>query len=322
MTALLVANDGGHLQELWDLRDRFDLDDDVVWASVPPPQTESLLEGQDVVWTHRADTRDAAAVARNTRVLRGVVRRLRPTTIVSTGSSLALSACMAAAGTRARLHYVESLTRTIGPSLTGSILMRHPGVRLYTQWPHLQSSRWYHRGSVLDGYAPVSSGEGRIERMVVSVGTSKKYGFDRLVRTLADIVPPDVEVLWQTGYTDVTDLSIKASPHVPFEELKTAIERADVMVSHAGVGITLTALDAGLRPVLVPRRRSFAEHVDDHQMQIAGELQSKGLATTRAVEDLTWEDLCSAASGRVVRAENAPAFRLVRSRKEAHDVVR
>lgn len=322
VTTLLIANDGGHLQELWDLRDRLEIDDDIVWCSVPTPQTESLLRGEDVVWTHRADTRDAVAVARNTRVLRSVVRRLRPATMVSTGSSLALSACMAAAGTRARLHYIESLTRTIGPSVTGSILMRHPGVRLYTQWPHLESRRWHYRGSVLDGYETVPSGERAVERMVVSVGTSKKFGFGRLVRTLADIVPADVQVLWQTGYTDVSELTIQASPHVPFDELKAAIGDADVMVSHAGVGITLTALDAGLSPVLVPRRRAFAEHVDDHQMQIAGELEAKGLATSRAVEELTWADLCAAASGRVVRADTAPTFRLSRSAREAHHVAR
>ena len=45
MTALLVANDGGHIMQLHTLRPRLDVRD-VVWVTPRTPQTESLLAGE------------------------------------------------------------------------------------------------------------------------------------------------------------------------------------------------------------------------------------------------------------------------------------
>jgi UDP-N-acetylglucosamine--N-acetylmuramyl-(pentapeptide) pyrophosphoryl-undecaprenol N-acetylglucosamine transferase len=69
-------------------------------------------------------------------------------------------------------------------------------------------------------------------------------------------------------------------------------------------------LSAGKVPVLVPRRRARREHTDDHQVQLARELDRLGLAVTAEVGELTFEHLERAASLRVVHRE-PPPFELV-----------
>jgi UDP-N-acetylglucosamine--N-acetylmuramyl-(pentapeptide) pyrophosphoryl-undecaprenol N-acetylglucosamine transferase len=310
VTTLLAANDGGHLVQLHSLVDRFGLEDDRLWVTVPTPQTESMLAGEQVSWVGPAPTRDWRAAARNGAVIHGLFRRHDITRAISTGSSLAVSTLPHAAVRRLPAHYIESVTRTDGFSLAGRMLRRFPGISLYAQWPHLAAGRWHYRGSTLDGYRAEQTEATDVRRIVVSVGTSSKYGFRRLLERLVAVVPDDIEVLWQTGCTDVAGLPIDANPAVPAASLAAAIAEADVVVAHAGAGIALTILEAGKVPILVPRRAAFAEHIDDHQGEIASRLEQLGLAFVTDAADLSWERIVSATGACVRRAEQPPRFRL------------
>ena len=64
---------------------------------------------------------------------------------------------------RLTCHYIESAARSDGPSATGRMMGRIPGVFLYTQYPHWAGARWNYRGSVFDSFAadgPASGGSG------------------------------------------------------------------------------------------------------------------------------------------------------------------
>ncbi|WP_369406235.1 glycosyltransferase [Blastococcus aurantiacus] len=138
-----------------------------------------------------------------------------------------------------------------------------------------------------------------IHSVVVTLGTIQGYGFRRLLERLVTIIPADCDVLWQTGESDVDGLPITAHPYLPQHELHSAMAQADAVIAHAGIGSALGALNAGRRPILVPRRSAYAEHVDDHQLQIARELHGRDLALYREALDLSWEDVRSAARWRV-----------------------
>lgn len=308
MTAtLLVANDGGHIMQLRSLVERFAGIDERIWVTVPTPQTESMLANERVHWVGAAPTRDWRAVIRNAGEIRKVFRTEPITRAISTGSSLALSALPQAALRRVPAHYVESVTRTDGLSLSGRILARTPGVRLYVQWPHLQAPGRRYAGSVLDGFRVGTADLAPVRRLVVSLGTSSRYGFRRLLERLVAIVPPEVEVLWQTGSTDTTGLAIEPTPNLPERELAAAIDRADAVVAHAGAGIALTALYAGKIPLLSPRLASRGEHVDDHQVEIARYLGDLDLAVVSGADDLSWELVASMTARRaIVLATPAP----------------
>lgn len=321
MTALLVANDGGHIMQLHTLQRRLDITDDVLWMTPRTAQTESLLAGERVRWTRPCPTRDVSAVLRNTWDARDVFDEVDVSIVVSTGAALALAVLP-----QARLHgvpcvYIESATRVTGPSLSGRVLARVPGIRTYSQSDALSSRRWQFLASPWDVYetdattvsAPRSETRAvpRVHSVVVSLGTSP-YGFRRLVERLVEILPPGAEVLWQTGATDVAGLGIDARAHVPAAELREAIERADVVVSHAGTGAALAALEAGRCPILVPRRANRHEHVDDHQLQIALDFALRDLAVVRDVGHLKHDDLLLAAARTVVRRPDLPRLPIAR----------
>jgi UDP-N-acetylglucosamine transferase subunit ALG13 len=64
-----------------------------------------------------------------------------------------------------------------------------------------------------------------------------------------------------------------AVPFVSAREAVGYVERARVVVTHAGVGSFLVARRAGHVPVVVPRLHRFDEHVDDHQAELARALE-------------------------------------------------
>ncbi len=312
MTTLLVASTGGHLKQLHRLHRRLvGVEGPFRWATFDTPQSQSLLDGEAVDFVHFVGGRDPGNVLRNGPLAARILRENEIDTIVSTGSAMALPFFALGRAMGLRCHYVESAARSDGPSKTARMISHIPGVYLYTQYPAWSDHKWHYRGSVFDSFAPADrAGEGsaRLRKVVVSLGTFKDYGFKRLVRRLLAILPPDADVLWQTGDTDVTGLGIVGHHAIPDRELTQAIREADVLVAHAGVGTALAALEVGKCPVLVPRRVAHGEHVDDHQTQIATELGNRGLAVSVEADELTLDHLLSASTTRVMTLPTDPPF--------------
>jgi UDP-N-acetylglucosamine--N-acetylmuramyl-(pentapeptide) pyrophosphoryl-undecaprenol N-acetylglucosamine transferase len=313
VTTVLVAANGGHLAQLVDLAPRLGrLADDVVWVTQRSPQSDSLLGDAPRVDAPPVRERDVAAVARLNRLAARVFRATRATAVVSTGSGIALGFLPQAVAWGMAAHYVESATFVDGPSLTGRVLERVPGVQLYTQHPAWATGRWSYRGSVFDGFtvAPQSR-PASLRRVVVTLG-SDRWTFRPLIDRLLELLPDDADILWQTGPTPVHDLPIRAVPYLPAEQLAAAIGRADLVVSHAGCGTTLTALRAGRRPVLVPRDPTRGEVIDDHQRIFARSLAESGLVVAREVDQLRLADLQEAAASEVRRSAAPPPIELGR----------
>ncbi|MGH8994518.1 MAG: glycosyltransferase [Acidimicrobiales bacterium] len=115
-------------------------------------------------------------------------------------------------------------------------------------------------------------------------------------------------MLWQTGPTDTEGLDIDPVVHLTSDELLRAMEEADVVIAHAGIGSALMAMRAGKCPVLMPRQRAHREHVDDHQKEIATILGDLGLALDAGAEVLDYALLALASERRVVCNDGAPPF--------------
>jgi UDP-N-acetylglucosamine--N-acetylmuramyl-(pentapeptide) pyrophosphoryl-undecaprenol N-acetylglucosamine transferase len=316
---LLVASSGGHLSQLHALAPRIPgLSTGArTWVTFDTPQSRSLLEGEDVVYVKYTAPRDWRNAALNLLPAWKLLKRGRFTHVVSTGSAIALTFLPLARARRIQVTYVESAARSHGPSLTGRILARVPGVELGTQYVDWADDRWSYVGSVLDGYASVRCGDEReIRTVLLTLGTIP-YDFRRLVERMVAVLPCGARMVCQTGSTDVSGLPVDARAEMPGHELRAAIQVADVVVAHAGTGSALAALEAGKCAVLVPRELHHGEHVDDHQHQIADELARRGLAIHRSVETLTLDDLREAARFEVERV-SAPPLRLINGRSPAH----
>jgi UDP-N-acetylglucosamine--N-acetylmuramyl-(pentapeptide) pyrophosphoryl-undecaprenol N-acetylglucosamine transferase len=286
---------------------------DLTWLTYPTDQSHSLLAGQPLIEAHLLESRDYRAVARNMWLATRVLHQGHFDRVITTGSGIALSVLPIARAHRIPCHYIESAARSAAPSTTGQLVRWIPGVRLYTQYPGWATGPWRYIGSVFDEFEaePEPRRDVPLRRVVVTLGTSTRYGFRRLVDRLIELLPPEAEVLWQTGVTDVRDLGIAGRFTVPGDELDAAMREADVVVAHAGTGSALSALEAGRAPVLVPRRREYGENVDDHQKLVAAELERRGLAVDVRPETLTLADLATAAHRRIRPVPDPPPCRLV-----------
>jgi UDP-N-acetylglucosamine--N-acetylmuramyl-(pentapeptide) pyrophosphoryl-undecaprenol N-acetylglucosamine transferase len=309
VTTLLVASSGGHLAELHDLVPRLGVQERR-WVTFDSPQSRSLLAGEDVVHVPPAASRDLVGAVRDLVIARKMFRRRRYDQVISTGASVAMSFFVPATAAGVNCAYIESATRTHGPSLTGRMAARLPGVRMFTQYRSWADETWLYGGSIFDGFAAEPSGRRPVRKVVVTLGTHPRYTFPRLLARLVDVLPPGLDVLWQVGATRIARMPADARVSVPIDEMRRAMREADVVVSHAGVGSALAAMQAGRRAVYVPRRRLHGEHVDDHQVAMARELQSRDLVLAREADEVTFADLETAASWSVQASPLVQPFRL------------
>jgi UDP-N-acetylglucosamine--N-acetylmuramyl-(pentapeptide) pyrophosphoryl-undecaprenol N-acetylglucosamine transferase len=312
VTTLLVASTGGHLKELYHLHTRLsDVAGPFRWATFDTPQSRSLLDGETVDFVRYIGARDPTNVIRNIAATRRILQDSTINEVVSTGAAVALPFFGMARIMGLHCHYIESAARIDGPSMTGRLVSRIPGVHLYAQHPRWSCGKWGYSGSVFDLFerdGPARSRRRRVNKVVVTLGTFRGYGFPRLIRRLLKVLPPEAEVLWQTGDTDTSEFGISGYYAIPERDLLQAMREADVIVSHAGVGTALAAFEVGKCPLLVPRRLSLGEHVDDHQTQIASELGKRGLSVSIDADDLSYEDLLATSRNRIAIREEAPAF--------------
>jgi UDP-N-acetylglucosamine transferase subunit ALG13 len=137
------------------------------------------------------------------------------------------------------------------------------------------------------------------------------HPFDRLIREVDRLRETGAikdEVFVQLGHTRHEPKSCRWERFIGFGEMCEAIQSADLVVAHAGAGTALLCLQYRKRPILVPRRPEFGEHIDAHQHLFAMRLHQMGLAST--VLDI--EGLSAAIAGHHQRvAAPGPATELV-----------
>jgi len=311
MRTLLVASEGGHLVELQVLARRLGVGERV-WITFDSPQSRSALAGEEVHFAPFAGSRDIAGTARATLWARSFLHAHHFDTVISTGASIALAVLPLAARTGAGCYYFESAARTSGPSFTGRLLEPFRSVKLFAQYESWTNWRWKYCASIFDVFSPVPVPKPpTLRRVVVSLGLHKGFGFRRAVEQLVRIIPEGTEVLWQTGDTDTTGLAIESHVSLPAHELLGAMAECDAVITHAGIGSIISALQTGKRPVVIPRRAQFREHVDDHQTLIADELAKRNLVVRAEANEVQWTDVLRAASSRV-ESGNVPVADLIR----------
>jgi UDP-N-acetylglucosamine transferase subunit ALG13 len=113
--------------------------------------------------------------------------------------------------------------------------------------------------------------------MLVTVGSS---GFNRVVR-LADELKGEGRI---RGRLVVQGGRITYKPRhadeffrfTSWERINELNREARCVISHAGAGCILTALQYGTPFIAVPRLKELGEHNNDHQMEIARTLEGAG----------------------------------------------
>jgi UDP-N-acetylglucosamine:LPS N-acetylglucosamine transferase len=139
LDVMLVCTAGGHLLQLWTLRDVWEgYNHAWVVASHQGTDVESLLSEETVHLAHSPADRSIKNLIRNLGMAWRLLGRTRPVLILTTGAAVAVPFAWVARLRRIKVVYVESLARAETPSLSCR-LIAPVATRVYVQWPELQS---------------------------------------------------------------------------------------------------------------------------------------------------------------------------------------
>ena len=121
----------------------------------------------------------------------------------------------------------------------------------------------------------------------VILGTQDKK-FPRLLEAVQKAidekkVSKKEKIIVQAGSTKFTSKDMEIHDYMPVEQFEEYIEKADIIICHAGVGTILTALEKGKKVIAAARLKEYGEHVNDHQLQILENFSKKGYLV--ALED-------------------------------------
>lgn len=111
----------------------------------------------------------------------------------------------------------------------------------------------------------------------VTVGTHEQP-FDRLLKCIDKMIEDGKikeEVICQKGFTDYEPQNYEAKKLIPYEEMQENIKKARIVVTHGGPASFLDPLKYGKIPVVVPRKKDFNEHVNNHQLEFSREVEKR-----------------------------------------------
>lgn len=107
--------------------------------------------------------------------------------------------------------------------------------------------------------------------ILVTCGTQQQQ-FIRMFEYVEQLELND-EVIMQLGHTKF------ATKHQSYDfspSFEQDLLRADLIITHGGVGTIMQALLNNKRVIVVPRLKANGEHVDDHQLEITNKLTTQG----------------------------------------------
>ena len=114
--------------------------------------------------------------------------------------------------------------------------------------------------------------------ILVMLGTQNN-SFHRLLEEIDNLIEKGIitdEVVVQAGHTKYDSKNMKIFGLISQEELEELIKKADLVITHGGVGSIITSLKKGKKVIALPRLHKYQEHVNDHQKEIVETFNEKG----------------------------------------------
>lgn len=111
----------------------------------------------------------------------------------------------------------------------------------------------------------------------VTVGTHEQP-FNRLVQCIDELKGAGVieeEVILQTGFSTYEPKYCTWSKLFPYQEMVRNVAEARIVVTHGGPSSFIMPLQVGKVPIVVPRKKQFDEHVNDHQVDFAKQVAER-----------------------------------------------
>lgn len=124
----------------------------------------------------------------------------------------------------------------------------------------------------------------------VTVGTHEQP-FNRLIRYMDNLKEGDElqeEIILQTGFSTYKPRNCKWSILYSYQDMMKLVEEARIVITHGGPSSFIMALQAGKVPIVVPRKKCFREHVNNHQVKFARAVEEhqKNIIVVENIEEL------------------------------------
>ena len=130
----------------------------------------------------------------------------------------------------------------------------------------------------------------------ITLGTQSP-DFSRCLRMFEELIDKyniTDEVVAQIGHTKYTSTKIKLIDFVGEVEYKELINKATVIITHAGSGALFNSINYKKKVIAVARLKKYSEMIDDHQIELVSKLSEMGyiLDGTLSLEN-AWKKLDS-----------------------------
>ena len=112
----------------------------------------------------------------------------------------------------------------------------------------------------------------------VTIGTQPN-GFLRFLKGVENLINEcniQEEIIAQTGNTDFHTTKYKTIPFLSENDFKEYMNKASVVLTHAGSGSLFNAIRGGKKIIAVARLHKYNEMMNDHQLEIVKKLTEGG----------------------------------------------
>ncbi|MCX8075045.1 MAG: hypothetical protein N2749_05615 [Clostridia bacterium] len=129
----------------------------------------------------------------------------------------------------------------------------------------------------------------------VALGTQKQQAKRIIDYVVNSNELKNEEILIQNGHTTFEEkydnTRICLLNFLSKEELESNLDKADLVITHGGVGSIFTALSKNKKVIAIPRLKKYFEHMDDHQTEVCEQLEQLGYISCFNVNNLTEKNI-------------------------------
>lgn len=122
----------------------------------------------------------------------------------------------------------------------------------------------------------------------VTVGTHEQP-FNRLIEYMDKwATEHNEEVVMQTGFSTFEPVNCKWSKLFPYQEMVKKVAEARIVITHGGPSSFIMPLQIGKIPIVVPRKKEYGEHVNNHQVDFCRTVsdRQKNIVVAETVEEI------------------------------------
>jgi len=111
----------------------------------------------------------------------------------------------------------------------------------------------------------------------VTVGTHEQQ-FNRLIKFIDELKRDKViveDVIMQTGFCTYKPKYCEWHKLISYKDMEKNVRDARIVITHGGPASFIMPLQIGKVPIVVPRQEIFHEHVNNHQVDFAKQIEKR-----------------------------------------------